>query len=71
MEILLCNMIFRLKNNTNEITLPLIGGNISDILVKNYLSKYLGYSFNSVTNEIKIDTNESQLRIILPNSGSC
>ena len=60
----------RLKNNTNEITLPLIGGNISDILVKNYLSKYLGYSFNSVTNEIKINTqNESQLRITYQTPG--
>jgi uncharacterized membrane protein len=60
----------RLKNNTNEITLPLIGGNISDILVKNYLSKYLGYTFNSVTNEIKINTqNESQLRITYQTPG--
>jgi len=60
----------RLKNNTNEIMLPLIGGNISDILVKNYLSKYLGYSFNSVTNDIKINTqNESQLRITYQTPG--
>ncbi|TLX89367.1 MAG: hypothetical protein E6K97_05235 [Thaumarchaeota archaeon] len=60
----------RMKNNTNEITLPLIGGNISDILVKNYLSKYLGYSFNSVTNEIKINIqNESQLRITYQTPG--
>ena len=60
----------RMKNNTNEITLPLIGGNISDILVKNYLSKYLGYTFNSVTNEIKINTqNESQLRITYQTPG--
>jgi uncharacterized membrane protein len=54
----------RLKNNTNEITLPLIGGNINDILVRNYLSKYLPYTFNSVTNEIKINSqNESKIRI--------
>jgi hypothetical protein len=54
----------RLENNTNEITLPLIGGNINDILVRNYLSKYLPYTFNSVTNEIKINSqNESQIRI--------
>ncbi|HEX2306287.1 MAG TPA: hypothetical protein VHH33_08360 [Nitrososphaeraceae archaeon] len=60
----------RLKNNTNEITLPLIGGNINDILVKNYLSKYLGYTFNSVTNEIKINTqNESQIRITYQTPG--
>jgi uncharacterized membrane protein len=60
----------RMKNNTNEITLPLIGGNISDILVKNYLSKYLGYTFNSATNEIKINTqNQSQLRITYQTPG--
>lgn len=60
----------RLKNNTNEITLPLIGGNINDIFVKNYLSKYLGYTFNSVTNEIKINTqNESQIRITYQTPG--
>lgn len=60
----------RMKDNTTEITLPLIGGNISDILVKNYLSKYLGYTFNSVTNEIKINTqNESQLRITYQTPG--
>ena len=54
----------RLKTNTNEITLPLVGGNINDILVRNYLSKYLAYTFNSVTNEIKINSqNESQIRI--------
>jgi uncharacterized membrane protein len=54
----------RLKNNTNEITLPLIGGNINDILVRNYLSKNLVYTFNSITNEIKINSqNESQIRI--------
>ena len=54
----------RLKNNTGEVSLPLIGGNINDILVKNYLSKYLGYTFNSVTNQIRINTqNESQIRI--------
>jgi hypothetical protein len=54
----------RPENNTNEITLPLIGGNINDILVTNYLSKYLPYTFNSVTNEIKINSqNESQIRI--------
>ncbi|MGI0031372.1 MAG: hypothetical protein ACRD80_07295, partial [Nitrososphaeraceae archaeon] len=54
----------RLKTNTNEITLPLVGGNINDILVRNYLSKYLVYTFNSVTNEIKINSqNESQIRI--------
>jgi uncharacterized membrane protein len=54
----------RLKNNTNEITLPLVGGNINDILVRNYLSKYLIYTFNSLTNEIKINSqNESQIRI--------
>ncbi|HJY14793.1 MAG TPA: hypothetical protein VJ225_02105, partial [Nitrososphaeraceae archaeon] len=60
----------RLKNNTNEITLPLIGGNINDIFVKNYLSKYLGYTFNSVTNEININTqNESQIRITYQTPG--
>lgn len=54
----------RLKTNTSEITLPLIGGNINDILVRNYLSKYLIYTFNSLTNEIKINSqNESQIRI--------
>lgn len=54
----------RLKTNTSEITLPLVGGNINDILVRNYLSKYLVYTFNSVTNEIKINSqNESQIRI--------
>lgn len=54
----------RLKSNTSEITLPLIGGNINEILVRNYLSKYLAYTFNSVTNEIKINSqNESQIRI--------
>lgn len=54
----------RLKNNTSEITLPLIGGNINDVLVRNYLSKYLAFTFNSVTNEIKINSqNESQIRI--------
>jgi hypothetical protein len=54
----------RLKPNTNEITLPLVGGNINDILVRNYTSKYLAYTFNSVTNEIKINSqNESQIRI--------
>ena len=54
----------RLKNDTNEITLPLIGGNINDILVRNYLSKYLPFTFNSVTNEININSqNESQIRI--------
>ncbi len=54
----------RLKSNTSEITLPLIGGNINEILVRNYLSKYLVYTFNSVTNEIKINSqNESQIRI--------
>jgi uncharacterized membrane protein len=38
--------------------------------VKNYLSKYLGYTFNSVTNEIKINTqNESQLRITYQTPG--
>ena len=55
---------FRLKSNTSEITLPLIGGNINEILVRNYISKYLPYTFNSVTNEIKINSqNESQIRI--------
>ncbi|MDW0155605.1 MAG: hypothetical protein QOK83_04465 [Nitrososphaeraceae archaeon] len=54
----------RLKYNTSEITLPLIGGNINEILVRNYISKYLAYTFNSVTNEIKINSqNESQIRI--------
>jgi uncharacterized membrane protein len=54
----------RLKSNTSEITLPLIGGNINEILVRNYISKYLAYTFNSVTNEIKINSqNESQIRI--------
>jgi uncharacterized membrane protein len=54
----------RLKNNASEITLPLIGGYINEILVKNYSSKLLGYKFNSVTNEISINSlNESQLRI--------
>ena len=54
----------RLKTNTSAVTLPLIGGNINDILVRNYLSKYLAYTFNSVTNEIKINSqNESQIRI--------
>ena len=54
----------RLKSNTSEITLPLIGGNINEILVRNYLSKYLAYTFNSVTNEIKINSqNETQIRI--------
>jgi hypothetical protein len=54
----------RLKTNTSEITLPLIGGNINDLLVRNYLSKYLAYTFNSVNNEIKINSqNESQIRI--------
>jgi uncharacterized membrane protein len=54
----------RLKSNISEITLPLIGGNINEILVRNYLSKYLAYTFNSVTNEIKINSqNESQIRI--------
>lgn len=54
----------RLKSNTSEITLPLIGGNINEILVRNYLSKYLAHTFNSVTNEIKINSqNESQIRI--------
>jgi len=54
----------RLKTNASEITLPLMGGNINEILVKNYLSKYLGYSFNSSTNDIKINTqNESQVRV--------
>nr|ACY24473.1 uncharacterized membrane-associated protein [uncultured crenarchaeote 29d5] len=54
----------RLKSNTSEIMLPLIGGNINEILVRNYLSKYLAYTFNSVTNEIKINSqNESQIRI--------
>ncbi len=54
----------RLKTNTSAITLPLIGGNINDILVKNYLSEYLVYTFNSVTNEIRINSlNESQIRI--------
>ena len=54
----------RLKTNTSAITLPLIGGNINDLLVRNYLSKYLIYTFNSVTNEIKINSqNESQIRI--------
>lgn len=54
----------RLKTNASDITLPLIGGNINEILVKNYLSKYLVYSFNSSTNDIKINTqNESQVRI--------
>jgi len=41
-----------------------MGGNINEILVRNYLSKYLVYSFNSSTNEIKINTqNESQVRV--------
>jgi hypothetical protein len=54
----------RLKTNTNEIILPLVGGNINDILVRNYQSKYLVYTFNAVTNEIKINSqNESQIRI--------
>jgi len=54
----------RLKNNATQITLPLIGGYINEILVKNYSSKLLGYKFNSVTNEISINSqNESQLRI--------
>jgi len=54
----------RLKTNISEITLPLIGGNINDVLVRNYLSKYLVYTFNPVTNEIKINSqNESQIRI--------
>jgi uncharacterized membrane protein len=53
-----------LKSNISEITLPLIGGNINEILVRNYLSKYLAYTFNSITNEIKINSqNESQIRI--------
>ncbi|HEY6949719.1 MAG TPA: hypothetical protein VI146_03840, partial [Nitrososphaeraceae archaeon] len=54
----------RLKNNASQITLPLIGGYINEILVKDYSSKLLGYKFNSVTNEISINSqNESQLRI--------
>ncbi|HEY7777959.1 MAG TPA: hypothetical protein VIA09_05415 [Nitrososphaeraceae archaeon] len=54
----------RLRTNTSDISLPLIGGNINDILVRNYLSKYLAYTFNSVTNEIMINSqNESQIRI--------
>lgn len=54
----------RIKTNTSDISLPLIGGNINDILVRNYLSKYLAYTFNSVTNEIMINSqNESQIRI--------
>ncbi|MGI0022844.1 MAG: helix-turn-helix transcriptional regulator [Nitrososphaeraceae archaeon] len=54
----------RLKTNASEIPLPLMGGNINEILVRNYLSKYLVYSFNSSTNEIKINTqNESQVRV--------
>ena len=54
----------RLKTNASEITLPLMGGNINEILVKNYLSKYLVYSFNSSRNDIKINTqNESQVRV--------
>ena len=54
----------RLKTNASKITLPLVGGNINEILVRNYLSKYLVYSFNSSTNEIKINTqNESQVRV--------
>jgi len=54
----------RLKTNASGITLPLMGGNINEILVRNYLSKYLVYSFNSSTNEIKINTqNESQVRV--------
>lgn len=54
----------RLKTNASEITLPLMGGNINEILVRNYLSKYLVYSFNSSTNEIRINTqNESQVRV--------
>ncbi|MGI8719659.1 MAG: helix-turn-helix transcriptional regulator [Nitrososphaeraceae archaeon] len=41
-----------------------MGGNINEILVRNYLSKYLVYSFNSSTDEIKINTqNESQVRV--------
>jgi len=41
-----------------------MGGNINEILVKNYLSKYLVYSFNSSRNDIKINTqNESQVRV--------
>ena len=54
----------KLKTKANEITLPLIGGNINDILVRNYLSKNLVYTFNSTSNEIKINSqNESQIRI--------
>ncbi|CAN5495192.1 hypothetical protein BH18THE1_BH18THE1_19540 [soil metagenome] len=54
----------RLKTNASGITLPLMGGNINEILVRNYLSKYLVYSFNSSTDEIKINTqNESQVRV--------
>lgn len=53
-----------LKNNATQITLPLIGGYINEILVKNYSSNLLGYKFNSVTNEISINSqNQSQLRI--------
>ncbi len=54
----------KLKPETQQITLPLIGGNINDISVINYLSKYLFYTFNSLSNEIKINSqNESQIRI--------
>ncbi len=54
----------KLKPETQQIALPLIGGNINDILVRNYLSKYLVYTFNSLSNEIKINSqNESQIRI--------
>ena len=60
----------KLKTKTNEITLPLIGGNINDILVRNYLSKYLVYTFNSISNEIKINSqNESQIRITYQTPG--
>ena len=54
----------RLNTKTDQITLPLIGGNINDILIRNYLSKHLNYTFNSVTNEIRINSqNESQIRV--------
>ena len=54
----------KLKPETQQIALPLIGGNVNDILVRNYLSKSLVYTFNSLSNEIKINSqNESQIRI--------
>src|SRR5437867_11915495 len=54
----------KLKPETPHIALPLIGGNVNDILVRNYMSKSLVYTFNSLSNEIKINSqNESHIRI--------